>query len=133
MVLLIAYNSNNWLTRLYTYLSIIFPVYNYLGIQIRGGAFTQDDRCQLEVDLAERFHYEAQVQVSNPNIIVTCRCWNGWGLFLNTFTDDIYRLFILPDHWPISLMCMDAQIKSTRHSNITKSCNQFICQNMVPS
>jgi hypothetical protein len=42
--------------------SIIFPVYNYLGIQIRGGAFDQDDVCSLEVDLAERFQYEAQVQ-----------------------------------------------------------------------
>lgn len=44
--------------------SIIFPVYNYLGLQIRGGAFHQDDACSLELDLAERFYYEAQVQVS---------------------------------------------------------------------
>eukprot|EP00804_Cyclotella_cryptica_P017336 CCRYP_019000-RB/>CCRYP_019000-RB protein AED:0.00 eAED:0.00 QI:233/1/1/1/1/0.66/3/1813/533 len=44
--------------------SIIFPVYNYLGLQIRGGAFQQDDTFSLELDLAERFYYEAQVQVS---------------------------------------------------------------------
>ena len=57
--------------------NIIFPVYKYLKIQIRGGACTQDDRCQMEVDLAERFRYEVQVQVSDIIIVAVCMCWNG--------------------------------------------------------
>ena len=41
----------------------IFPVYNYVGLQIKGDAFDQDDGvCSLEIELAQKFQYEAQVQ-----------------------------------------------------------------------
>ena len=41
---------------------IMFPVYNYIGLQIKGGAFDQDYVGSLEVELAQKFQYEAQVQ-----------------------------------------------------------------------
>ena len=42
--------------------SIIFPVYNWVGMLIKGGTIDQDDMCSLEVDLAKRYCHEAQVQ-----------------------------------------------------------------------
>ena len=43
-------------------ISIMFPIFNRVGIQIKGGVIDQDDSCSLEMDLAERFCHEAQVQ-----------------------------------------------------------------------
>lgn len=43
-------------------ISIMFPVYNRVGVQLKGGVIDQDDACSLEMDLAERFCHEAQVQ-----------------------------------------------------------------------
>ena len=46
-------------------ISIIFPIYNLVGLQLKGGVIDQDDECSLENDLAEKYVYEAQTQVSN--------------------------------------------------------------------
>lgn len=43
--------------------SVIFPIYNTVGVQLKGGVIDQDDECSLERDLAERFCHEAQLQV----------------------------------------------------------------------
>ena len=45
-------------------ISIIFPIYNMVGLQMKGNVIEQDDECTLERDLAERFCHEAQHQVS---------------------------------------------------------------------
>ena len=37
-------------------------MYNWVGLLIKGGTIEQDDMCSLEVDLAKRYCYEAQVQ-----------------------------------------------------------------------
>ena len=42
--------------------SIIFPIYNMCGIQLKGGVIHQDDECSLEMELAVRFCHEAQLQ-----------------------------------------------------------------------
>ena len=34
-------------------ISIIFPIYNLVGMQMKGGVIDQDDMCSLENDLAE--------------------------------------------------------------------------------
>ena len=51
-------------------ISIIFPIYNLVGLQLKGGVIDQDDECSLENDLAEKYVYEAQTQVSNVHICV---------------------------------------------------------------
>jgi hypothetical protein len=43
-------------------ISLMFPIYNMVGIQLKGGVIDQDDSCSLERDLAERFCHEAQLQ-----------------------------------------------------------------------
>jgi tetratricopeptide (TPR) repeat protein len=43
-------------------ISLMFPIYNMVGIQLKGGVIDQDDECSLERDLAERFCHEAQLQ-----------------------------------------------------------------------
>ncbi|KAL7546821.1 hypothetical protein ACHAWF_010151, partial [Thalassiosira exigua] len=43
-------------------MSIIFPVFNLVGIQLQADVIAQDDQFSLEVDLAEQFCHEAQVQ-----------------------------------------------------------------------
>ncbi len=43
-------------------ISLIFPIYNIVGIQLKGGVIDQDDRCSLEMELAVRFCHEAQLQ-----------------------------------------------------------------------
>ena len=40
----------------------MFPIYNIVGIQMRGGVIDQDDECSLEMELAVRFCREAQLQ-----------------------------------------------------------------------
>ena len=50
-------------------ISIIFPIYNLVGLQLKGGVIDQDDECSLENDLAEKYVYEAQTQVSNVHIL----------------------------------------------------------------
>lgn len=42
--------------------SIVFPIYNIVGLQIKGGVIDQDDEFSLERDLAERFNNETQLQ-----------------------------------------------------------------------
>jgi len=44
-------------------ISIIFPIYNLVSIQMKGGVIDQDDMCSLENDLAEKYVHEAQVEV----------------------------------------------------------------------
>ena len=48
--------------------SIVFPIYNLVGAQLKGGVIEQDDQCSLESDLAEKYVQEAQTQVSNVHI-----------------------------------------------------------------
>eukprot|EP00986_Skeletonema_menzelii_P011931 scaffold6314_cov163-Skeletonema_menzelii.AAC.4 len=43
-------------------ISIMFPIYNRVGIQLKGGVINQNDSCDLERDLYSRFYHEAQVQ-----------------------------------------------------------------------
>ncbi len=43
-------------------ISLIFPIYNIVGIQLKGGVIDQDDKCSLEMELAVRFCHEAQLQ-----------------------------------------------------------------------
>ncbi|KAL7498705.1 hypothetical protein ACHAWT_008434 [Skeletonema menzelii] len=43
-------------------ISLIFPIYNMVGIQLKGGVIDQDDECSLEMELAQRFCHEAQLQ-----------------------------------------------------------------------
>jgi hypothetical protein len=42
--------------------SLMFPIYNMVGIQLKGGVIDQDDECSLEMELAIRFCHEAQLQ-----------------------------------------------------------------------
>jgi hypothetical protein len=43
-------------------ISVMFPIYNRVALQLKGGVIAQDEACSLEMDLAERFCHEAQVQ-----------------------------------------------------------------------
>lgn len=43
-------------------ISFMFPIYNIVGIQMKGGVIDQDDECSLEMELAIRFCREAQLQ-----------------------------------------------------------------------
>eukprot|EP00985_Skeletonema_marinoi_P011013 scaffold5185_cov101-Skeletonema_marinoi.AAC.1 len=43
-------------------ISIMFPIYNRVSIQLKGGVINQDDSCNLERDLYSRFYHESQVQ-----------------------------------------------------------------------
>ncbi|KAL3770882.1 hypothetical protein ACHAW5_003970 [Stephanodiscus triporus] len=43
-------------------ISVMFPIYNRVGLQLKGGVIAQDEACSLEMDLAEKFCHEAQVQ-----------------------------------------------------------------------
>jgi len=43
-------------------ISIMFPIYNRVSIQLKGGVINQNDSCNLEMDLYSRFYHEAQVQ-----------------------------------------------------------------------
>jgi len=40
----------------------MFPIYNRVSIQLKGGVINQNDSCNLEMDLYSRFYHEAQVQ-----------------------------------------------------------------------
>ena len=42
--------------------SVMFPIYNRVGLQLKGGIIAQDEASSLEMDLAEKFCHEAQVQ-----------------------------------------------------------------------
>lgn len=48
--------------------SIVFPIYNLVGAQLKGGVIEQDDQCTLESDLAKKYVQEAQTQVSKVHI-----------------------------------------------------------------
>jgi len=43
-------------------ISLMFPIYNMVGLQLKGGVIDQDDECSLEMELALRFCHEAQLQ-----------------------------------------------------------------------
>jgi len=77
--------------------SIVFPIYNLVGAQLKGGVIEQDDQCSLESDLAEKYVQEAQTQVSNVHI----RTLSYHILLTIPFANQIIRCFIMQEHWPI--------------------------------
>ncbi len=70
-------------------ISLMFPIYNMVGIQLKGGVIDQDDECSLEMDLAERFCHEAQLQAYHyaralANLAESMAVWVCWMKHLST-------------------------------------------------
>ncbi len=82
-----------------------FPIYNRVGIQLKGGVINQDDSCNLERDLYSRFYYESQVQ--SFHLVRSLGALAEWyGRIGSTdkafrYFDTMTRLYMPNEHAPL--------------------------------
>eukprot|EP00546_Thalassionema_frauenfeldii_P017555 CAMPEP_0178896542 /NCGR_PEP_ID=MMETSP0786-20121207/1237_1 /TAXON_ID=186022 /ORGANISM="Thalassionema frauenfeldii, Strain CCMP 1798" /LENGTH=682 /DNA_ID=CAMNT_0020566969 /DNA_START=463 /DNA_END=2511 /DNA_ORIENTATION=+ len=87
--------------------SIIFPIYNIVGLQIKGGLIDQDDECSLERDLAERFNHEAQLQAYHyaRSLASVAEMYGRIGLYDEAFRHfDIMKAIYMTEEHPKLLL-----------------------------
>jgi tetratricopeptide (TPR) repeat protein len=129
--------------------SIIFPVYNWVGLQIKGGLIEQDDLCTLEVDLAKRFCHEAQIQAFHyaRSLASLAEMLGRTGQYSEAFECfDIMKAVYMKDNHPTLLSkaymvdrCALAfttsalwELKEGRKEKAIERCN-YVIENILPS